>query len=564
MAMVRGNGKPPEKEAPEKEEGGSAFVQSMRATPMARPLQASLKDVPSEVRAKAQLVKASRIAYERGFAAAQQYLDRERLPYTIDLEHSSTESLVLLGEDGQVKIAYRGTKVENPSDILSDAGILAGQEGRTPQYRSAEGQLARVTETYGQPSQLIGYSLGGNKALYFGMRNGISTTTFNPFLGKNLLFSTDPTGEASHEVFRTTEDFASFGVGLAKAKKNFLVRSVHPHQDKINPVEAHELENFSELSSRRPGFTEQLLASVDAQGRKTGELEMLHSIANAQEQGLTYTEWARGFATDNQGAPAGSRFRDSKFARFWEEAHSQQGTSRPPFTPEEEAAFARSSTPQYEITTRRGDRNAFASKSQAEREARLVEEQVQLDTLIEGANSHTEPYKSSANTLARAVHPTTLATGIAGGFAAHELMDEVIDKDHSIDPNLRTATEGGAAGVMTEMGAAALAGTALTAGGAGVAGAAGAASYLAAQGTHDSLRSALDQIPDAHEDPKEALADTVAGGVGGGVAAATAIGGAALMGAELGTMGGPAGIAIGVGVGTLVGLGGFLIGKLGG
>ena len=219
-------------------------MQSMRATPMARPLQASLKDVPSEVRRKAQLVKASRIAYERGFAAAQQYLDREGLPYTIDLEHSSTESLVHLGEDGQVKIAYRGTKVENPSDLLSDAGILAGQEGRTPQYRSAETQLARVTETYGEPTELLGYSLGGNKALYFGMRNGISTTTFNPFLGKNLLFSTDPTGEATHEVFRTTEDLLPLG-GAGQPKELFGPLRAPP--DKINPVEAHELENFSEL-----------------------------------------------------------------------------------------------------------------------------------------------------------------------------------------------------------------------------------------------------------------------------------------------------------------------------
>ena len=161
-------------------------------------------------------------------------------------------------------------------------------------------------------------------------------------------------------------------------------------------------------------------------------------------------------------------------------AHSQQGMSRPLHPRGRSGVCAHSATtPVRPITTRRGDRSAFAGKSQAEREARLVEEQTQLDTLIEGANSHTEPYRPQP-TLWRERSSDHASHWNCGWFAAHELMDEVIDRDHSIDPNLRTGVEGGAAGVMTE-GAAALAGTALTAGGAGRPG----LLHLAAKGTHD-------------------------------------------------------------------------------
>eukprot|EP00966_Prymnesium_polylepis_P158148 3655313-Prymnesium_polylepis.1 len=82
-----------------------------------------------------------------------------------------------------------------------------------------------------------------------GNLKGVDTTTFNPFLGRNLVSSKS---EATHNILRTTEDFASLGVGLARGKENWEVSSILPHQDKINPIEAHELENFSETSARRP------------------------------------------------------------------------------------------------------------------------------------------------------------------------------------------------------------------------------------------------------------------------------------------------------------------------
>ena len=160
------------------------------------------------------MVKASKIAYEESFTAAQNYLDKQGIPYDIDTALSSKESLVLLGDDG-VKIAYRGTKIRNISDVSADAAIAVGAEQHHPQFKTAEEQLRLVTQKYGAPNELIGYSLGGNKAILLGDANGIPSTTFNPFLGKSLVSSSS---EVPHTILRTTEDFASLGIGMAKGK----------------------------------------------------------------------------------------------------------------------------------------------------------------------------------------------------------------------------------------------------------------------------------------------------------------------------------------------------------
>eukprot|EP00966_Prymnesium_polylepis_P253314 5854747-Prymnesium_polylepis.1 len=100
------------------------------------------------------MVKASRIAYEKDFKAAQTYLDEQGIPYDIDTSLSSKESLVLIGDDG-VKISYRGTHIKNVADVSADAAIAAGVESHHPQFQSAEEQFNLVTEKYGVPNELL-------------------------------------------------------------------------------------------------------------------------------------------------------------------------------------------------------------------------------------------------------------------------------------------------------------------------------------------------------------------------------------------------------------------------
>ena len=160
-------------------------------------------------------------------------------------------------------------------------------------------------------------------------------TSFNPFIGPKLLHPKN----GDHTILRTTEDFASLAVA---AGGNYKVKSVHPHIDKINPIEAHRLENFTQTSTRRPGITEGLIKSLQNQGEQAGEFELIHSIAKAQEQGLSFTDWLHEFngrrgadTTPDGRALAGQRVHsNSKMVRFWAEAKAS-GSSTPAFTPQE-------------------------------------------------------------------------------------------------------------------------------------------------------------------------------------------------------------------------------------
>lgn len=533
---------------------------------VSQPLKPSITDLTQEQITKARMVKASHIASEQGFEAAQSYLDEQGIPYDIDTNLSSKESLVLMGDDG-VKIAYRGTKITNPNDVSADAMIAAGVEEHHPQFKNAEEQLKLVTEQYGSPNELLGYSLGGNKAMTIGNKFGIDTTTFNPFLGKNLITSKT---DATHNILRTTEDFATLGVGLARGKEGFNVSSILPHQDKVNPVAAHRLENFTETSSRRPGATESLLRGVQHAGAKAGELELIDSIKTAQENGLSFTEWVHEFngrtgqdTTPDGGSLAGTRMhRNSKWVKYWDEAKSE-GSSAPAFTPAEEAHFG--SIPEseqvYDPSIRPKERRSFQNSTPAERQSKIADAHEHLAKVASAVDAHTEMHKASANALKRAVHPTNLATGLAGGVASSALMDNVIDKDHHIEEHARTTLEGVGAGVATEMGAAALAGTALSGGALGVAGLAGGASYLAGSESAKGVTKGLEALG-VDKDASEGIGAATGGAVGGGVAAGAAIGGATLLGAEIGEFGGPLGAAVGAGIGAVVGTAGWLIGKL--
>lgn len=533
---------------------------------VSQPLKPSITDLTQEQITKARMVKASHIASEQGFDAAQSYLDEQGIPYDIDTNLSSKESLVLMGDDG-VKIAYRGTKITNPSDVSADAMIAAGVEEHHPQFKNAEEQLNLVTEQYGAPNELLGYSLGGNKAMTIGNKFGIDTTTFNPFLGKNLITSKT---DATHNILRTTEDFATLGIGMSRGKEGFNVSSILPHQDKVNPVAAHRLENFTETSARRPGNTETLLRGVQHAGARAGELELIDSIKTAQENGLSFTEWVHDFnsrsgqdTTADGSALAGNRMhRNSKWVKYWDEAKSE-GSSASAFTSAEEAHF--DSIPEseqvYDPSIRPKERESFRNSTPAERQTKIADAHEHLAKLAAKVDSHTTMHKASANVLKRAVHPTNLATGLAGGIASAALMDNVIDKDHKIEEHVRTGLEGVGAGVATELGVAALAGSSVAAAPLAIAAGAGGASYLAGSETGKLTTKGL-RAMGIGKDASDGLGAATGGAVGGAVAAGATIGGASLLGAEIGELGGPLGAAVGAGIGAVVGTAGWLIGKL--
>jgi hypothetical protein len=209
-----------------------------------KPNISSLDDAAIE---KANLVKASRIAYESNFDKAQAHLDENNIPYTIDKNLSNTEGLVLKNNNtNEIKVAYRGTKWGNSSDIVANGKIFGNAESTDAQFKTAKDQIKAVTEKYSQlPDELLGYSRGGSIAITQGNDFGIKTTTFNPLLNGNMVAKGD---QGLHSIIRTTEDPVSVGTAFGTFKD---VKSIYPKTDTINPVEAHTLDQFVDNNSAR-------------------------------------------------------------------------------------------------------------------------------------------------------------------------------------------------------------------------------------------------------------------------------------------------------------------------
>ncbi len=545
-------------------------VSSSVALRVARPPKATIKDLTPEERMKSKMVMASKKAYESGFDAAQAYLDENRVPYDIDSNLSTKDSLVLLGND-DLKIAYRGTKLRDFNDVSADIAIGAGAEDYHPNFLNANEQMNAVISKYGKPSELLGYSLGGNKALTLGNKFKINTSTFNPLIGKNLLASGK--GDHTHTIFRTTEDGISLGTQLVN-KDNWNVKTILPHSDKVNPMEAHNLENFTEVSERRPGLSEDMIRGFAIQGQRVNQLEMIHDMKIAQGQGKTFTEFLHEFnsrgqrsidtSADGQSLVGKRVHKDSIWVKYWEDAKNQDGSSSPAFN-ENELNYIESlgsGTSQQHII-KPSERAEFGNMNEIQRMGKILDEQdIHKKVMMEG-DEHFKIHESTVNSLARAVHPVNLGTGLASGIAVHEVM-EGLDSGHKLQPNLRTGIEGGLSGMATELGVVGLgeAGlSALSAPPVAVAAGAGSIGYLAGTKSGEAVGAGLTK---AGADPElvKASSAITTGSVGGASTALAGIGGAALVGAEVGEIGGPVGVGLGAGIGSIIGGASYLISKL--
>ena len=201
---------------------------------------------------KANLVNASHEFYGGGLEAAKDYLKERDSPYTIDEELSDRDHIVALDKGGKAHVAFRGTEPGRADhkggraaayDISAWTPVFMGVEEGHHHFEKARDVMQDTIAKHGKPSEVLGYSLGGAKAISIGERYSVPTTTFNPLLGKT--FSTGLKGP-SHKIFRTTEDIASSIAATTRKSANVQIKSINPIRDAINPVVAHDLSNFAD------------------------------------------------------------------------------------------------------------------------------------------------------------------------------------------------------------------------------------------------------------------------------------------------------------------------------
>lgn len=505
---------------------------------------------------------------QRGIFKAQEYLDEQGIKWTINPELSNREGLIITeNATGISKGVYRGTNFKNVQDLKADLAILHGTEGQTQGIRTGKAQIERANEVLPQPiEEILGFSLGGNRAITIGQELGIPTTTFNPAVSLTNIKNV-PIGGDLHNIIRTTENPTDVFAGF---KPNaFKIKSILPLEETswLNPVKGatvHDLVNFSGTGARRSNNLETLHNDFQNASKLHGELVGLHDAKVAVDNGLTLTEWLENFSpADVADGILSPRVReDTLIYKMWEKAggdttmneaenvfeNSGNALMENPDLVEQEFMY-NDDTIQDFIDKPVGIRdNDIQGKAQELMDQHLIIEEageVQLATR--------DAFKASAS-------PMNLGLGVLGSVAGEKLTN-MIDPDEKLGEIGHVGVSGALGGGITAGAGATLGAEALTASVFAPAVVGGGAGALAGYETNKAVANSLERAG-ANRDTVESISSISGGAVGGATASAVGIGTAALIGAEVGELGGPLGVAFGAGVGAVFGLGSYAVGAI--
>ncbi len=230
--------------------------------------------------------------------SVNEYLEENNVPYKVsDQVESTGEALVLenINDPTDVKVAFRGSKMNNLQDWISNAKFMAGQEqtnfgGEKDTIGEARAKVQEVEQVYGKKAnELLGHSRGGSLAMNVGDAEGIDTTTFNAFIGRNLARASETA--AQHTAWRTTEDVPSIGLGFRQNLKNFKINVIRPLKDNpLDPIQSHKLKNFTDEGKRMPVDDPELMENliknkINEPVAKHAEAEAIHRAVSFKEDG---------------------------------------------------------------------------------------------------------------------------------------------------------------------------------------------------------------------------------------------------------------------------------------
>ena len=503
---------------------------------------------------------------QTGLRKAQEYLDNEGIKYTIEPQLSTKEGLILINnETGIPKAVFRGTNFKNIDDLKTDLALVHGTEDLTKQFKSAKDQITATNEIYEPVEEVIGFSLGGAKAITVGQEMGIKSTTFNPAVSPAHLKNVPLNSGDNHTIISTTENPTDILAGFKPSA--FKIKSILPLNETkyLNPgsgLSVHDLKNFSQTGNRRSNNIEVLHDEVIRQGKLHNEMVGIHDAKTAVDNGKTLTEHLRNFSP-NEVTPEGAlgvRVQgDSKIFKMWKKAGGE-------VTPAEQKQVVKNTIEAIRVNPNKVEDKFELSNRQVEdllSKPEGVREQLVQAKAVEAIESGTrlqevgETHVATRDALKASLSPANLGIGVLGGIAGAKVAD-MIDPNQKLGEVGDQALAGGLGGGITAGAVATLGAEALTAAALAPAVVGGAAGAIAGYETNKAVANSLAKAG-ANRDTIESLSDISGGAVGGATASVAGIGAAALLGAEVGELGGVAGVALGAGVGALFGLGAYAV-----
>lgn len=173
--------------------------------------------------------------------------------YQIDENLSGENSIVVLTPDNKTVIAYRGTNVHNPSDLVADAHILFGTHhlNWSSRFKEAEDVYQKSTKRYPDREVVVtGHSLGGAQSMKIAKDHGLEGHHFNPGMSvadallqtKDMLSCTQDYCGKQH-IYTTGRDPISL-MTLPRFSSIFGRENVIIHHKKNQDFLNHSLTHF--------------------------------------------------------------------------------------------------------------------------------------------------------------------------------------------------------------------------------------------------------------------------------------------------------------------------------
>jgi len=265
---------------PNIKQGLNRFTGISLGQTVSNPHKATITEMPTDAKARAELVKTSSVLQKKGIDAAIKRM-RENSPNFELLPELSTPEYVVVRNrlTNKIELAFRGT--DPSARITSGIGkgipeplmwlniLYNGSEGQIFDQHNLEAILERLQRGGIDPNDIghvSGYSMGGTKAHRLGDILGVDTTLLNPLMGKNF-FDKPNHPNIKHNVYRTTEDIATAqGIVRNQLPSNVTVESIDPiavlkkpitglrvHADAIS---LHDLNHFVEEGNRTSDIRE--------------------------------------------------------------------------------------------------------------------------------------------------------------------------------------------------------------------------------------------------------------------------------------------------------------------
>ena len=170
----------------------------------------------------------------------------------------SNEAFSVYSKDGEKPtIAFRGSRT-TPTDFNTFKDWKFNIESihnpanaqKSPTIKQIEDNLEKVRAKYGGFKEMLGYSKGGNHALYYGNREKVPIRAYNPHITLEHDLANLP---AETTIMRTPLDPATLLLGRKKTGKNLKIKTIPALDQNVEPLGQHYDDNFWDDTSIRNG-----------------------------------------------------------------------------------------------------------------------------------------------------------------------------------------------------------------------------------------------------------------------------------------------------------------------